>query len=122
MNAVDNSHLQLCEKDIQDSDLHHVLKGNLYATRKNIQQKEILRHRRGHIGFDPHLKRQKQEILIRRKIQKQKHNHKNKRDYHKTKGNEVITEQEEIESKLHIKPNISSQLIMANEGDKNENS
>jgi len=122
MNAIEGSNVQLSLRDMMDSDLHHVLKGNLYATRKNIQQKEILRHRRGHIGFDPHLKRQKQEILIRRKIQKQKHHHKHKRDYHKTKGNEVITEQEEIESKLHIKPNISSQLIMINEGDKNENS
>ena len=34
-----------------------------------MQQKEILRHRRGHIGFDANIKRQKQEILIRRKIQ-----------------------------------------------------
>jgi len=71
INAIDSSQTALCQKDIEDSDLHHVLKGNLYATRKNIQQKEILRHRRGHIGHDPSLKRQKQEILIRRKIQRQ---------------------------------------------------
>ena len=33
MNAVDNSHLQLCEKDIQDSDLHHVLKVILFISK-----------------------------------------------------------------------------------------
>jgi len=90
-------------KDIEDQELHHVLKGNLYHTRKNMQQKEILRHRRGHIGFDANIKRQKQEILIRRKIQVHnasgKHKHRHKRSHHQVKGNKVITEEDKIQKR-----------------------
>lgn len=108
-NAISDSKNQVAVKDIEDSDLHHVLKGNLYATRKNLQQKEILRHRRGHIGFDANIKRQKQEILIRRKIQVHKKSndgkhhkhksHKHKRSHHQIKGNQVLTEEDKIISR-----------------------
>lgn len=102
-NAIADSTV-VAVKDIEDSDLHHVLKGNLYATRKNMQQKEILRHRRGHIGHDANIKRQKQEILIRRKIQvhkahgtsKHPSKHRHKRSHHQVKGNKVLTEEDKI--------------------------
>ena len=40
----------------------------MYVTKKNMQEKEFSRSRRGHIGFDPDMKRQKQELLVRQKM------------------------------------------------------